>query len=142
MKMIIEEIKKANIQAMKDKDQRARGIYSVLMNKHLMAEVDARTNGKDVEDADMVRIIQKTIKELEEEASNYSKVGNTEEVENINYQKSLIEKYLPQMLSEEEIKAIIVTLEDKTVPSVMRHFKTNYNGKCDMKVVSTVLKNM
>ena len=140
--MIIEEIKKANIQAMKDKDQRARGIYSVLMNKHLMAEVDARTNGKDVEDADMVRIIQKTIKELEEEASNYSKVGNTEEVENINYQKSLIEKYLPQMLSEEEIKAIIVTLEDKTVPSVMRHFKTNYNGKCDMKVVSTVLKNM
>ena len=140
--MIIEEIKKANIQAMKDKDQRARGIYSVLMNKHLLAEVDARTSGKDVEDADMVRIIQKTIKELEEERDNYSKVGNAEEVDNINYQKSLIEKYLPQMLSEEEIKAIIETLEDKTVPSVMRHFKTNYNGKCDMKVVSNVLKNM
>ena len=140
--MIIEEIKKANIQAMKDKDQRARGIYSVLMNKHLLAEVDARTSGKDVEDADMVRIIQKTIKELEEEKDNYSKVGNTEEVENIEYQKSLIEKYLPQMLSEEEIKKIIETLEDKTIPSVMRYFKTNYNGKCDMKVVSTVLKNM
>lgn len=140
--MIIEEIKKANVQAMKDKDQRARGIYSVLMNKHLLAEVDARTSGKDVEDADMVRIIQKTIKELEEERDNYAKVGNTEEVENINYQKSLIEKYLPQMLSEEEIKAIIDTLEDKTVPSVMRHFKTNYNGKCDMKVVSNVLKSL
>ena len=140
--MIIEEIKKANIQAMKDKDQRARGIYSVLMNKHLLAEVDARTSGKDVEDADMVRIIQKTIKELEEEKENYAKVNNIEEVENIEYQKSLIEKYLPQLLSEEEIKAIIETLEDRTVPSVMRHFKTNYNGKCDMKVVSTVLKNM
>ncbi|MBE5736585.1 MAG: hypothetical protein E7356_04480 [Clostridiales bacterium] len=140
--MIIDEIKSANIQAMKDKDQRARGIYSVLMNKHLVATVESRTSGKEVDDADMVRIIQKTIKELEEERDNYAKVNNTEEVENIEYQKALIEKYLPAMLSEEEIKKIIDTLEDKTVPSVMRHFKTNYNGKCDMKVVSNVLKNL
>lgn len=140
--MIIEEIKKANVQAMKDKDQKARAIYSVIMNKHLMASVDARTTGKEVDDADMVRIIQKTIKELEEERDNYAKVGNQEEVETINYEKSLIEKYLPQMLSAEEIRAIIDTLEDKTVPSVMRHFKTNYNGKCDMKTVSDVLKNL
>ncbi len=140
--MIIEEIKKANIQAMKDKDSLARAIYSVIMNKHLMATVDARTSGKEVEDADMVRIIQKTIKELEEERDNYARVGNSEEVKNIEYQKSLIEKYLPTLLSEEEIKAIIMTLDDKTVPSVMRHFKTNYNGKCDMKVVSNVLKSL
>lgn len=140
--MIINEIKKANVQAMKDKDHRARGIYSVLMNKHLMAEVESRTSGKELEDADMVRIIQKTIKELEEEKENYARVNNTEEVENIAYQKSLIEKYLPQMLTEEEIKNIISTLDDKTIPSVMRHFKTNYNGQCDMKVVSNVLKNM
>ncbi len=140
--MIIEEIKKANVQAMKDKDSLARAIYSVIMNKHLMATVDARTSGKEVEDADMVRIIQKTIKELEEERDNYARVGNNEEVKNIEYQKSLVEKYLPKLLSEEEIKAIIMTLDDKTVPSVMRHFKTNYNGKCDMKVVSNVLKNL
>jgi len=140
--MIIEEIKSANVQAMKDKDQRARGIYSVIMNKHLLAQVEARTSGKEVEDADMVRIIQKTIKELEEEKENYARVNNAEEVENIEYQKSLLEKYLPQMLSEEAIKLIILTLDDKTVPSVMRHFKTNYNGKCDMKTVSNVLKNL
>lgn len=140
--MIIDEIKKANIQAMKDKDSKARAIYSVLMNKHLLAQVDARTTGKEVEDADMVRIIQKTIKELDEERDNYKRVGNDEEVETIEYEKKLIEKYLPELLSEEEIKNIIMSLEDKTVPSVMRHFKTNYNGKCDMKVVSTVLKNI
>lgn len=140
--MIIEEIKSANVQAMKDKDQKARAIYSVIMNKHLMATVDARTNGKEVGDPEMVKIIQKTIKELEEERDNYAKVGNTEEVETIEYEKSLLEKYLPQMLTEEEIRKIIESLEDKTVPSVMRHFKTNYNGKCDMKTVSDVLKNL
>ena len=140
--MIIEEIKKANIQAMKDKDQKARAIYSVIMNKHLLATVDARTNGKEVTDADMMHIIQKTIKELEEERDNYRRVGNDEEVETIEYEKSLIEKYLPKLLSAEEIKAIIMRLDDKTVPSVMRHFKTNYNGQCDMKVVSDVLKSL
>ena len=140
--MIIEEIKSANIQAMKDKDARARGIYSVLMNKHLMATVDARTNGKEVEDADMVRIIQKTIKELEEERDNYARVNNTEEVENIEYQKSLIEKYLPQMLSEEEIKNIIAGMEDKSVPSVMKHFKANYAGKVDMSLVNRVARSL
>ena len=140
--MIIDEIKSANIEAMKNKDSKARAIYSVLMNKFLLAQVDARTTGKEVEDADIIRIIQKTIKELEEERDNYAKVGNSEEVETIEYEKSLIEKYLPQMLSAEEIKAIIDTLEDKTVPSVMRHFKSNYNGKVEMKTVSDVLKSL
>ncbi len=140
--MIIDEIKSANVQAMKDKDQKARAIYSVIMNKHLMASVDARTSGKEVGDPEMVHIIQKTIKELEEERDNYSRVGNTEEVQTIEYEKSLLEKYLPKLLSAEEIKEIILSLEDKTVPSVMRHFKTNYNGKCDMKVVSEVLKSL
>ena len=140
--MIIDEIKKANIQAMKDKDASARAIYSILLNKHLLATVESRTSGKEVDDADMVRIIQKTIKELDEEKENYKRVGNEEEANVIEYEKSLIEKYLPTLLSEEEIKDIILTLEDKTIPSVMRHFKTNYNGKCDMKVVSNVLKNM
>ena len=49
---------------------------------------------------------------------------------------------IAQVTDEEEIKNIIMGLEDKTVPSVMRYFKTNYNGKCDMKVVSSVLKNI
>lgn len=140
--MIIDEIKKANIQAMKDKNVNARNIYGILINKHLQATIDSRTSGKPVEDADMVRMIQKTIKELDEEAENYKKVGNEEEHKNILEQKSLIEKYLPQLLTNEEIKAIIETLEDKTVPSVMRHFKTNYNGKVDMKAVSEVLKSL
>ncbi len=140
--MIIDDIKKANIEAMKQKDTRARAIYSVIMNKHLLATVDARTNGKEVEDADMVRIISKTIKELEEERDNYAKVGNKEEVENIEYERKLLEKYLPKLLSREEIKAIIMKLDDKTVPSVMRYFKTNYNGQVDMKEVSIVLKEI
>lgn len=138
--MLIEEIKKANIEAMKNKDANLRSIYSVLINKHLQATINARTTGNDVTDEDMIKIIQKTIKELDEEAENYRKVNHAAEVENIELQKKAIEKYLPQMLSEEEIYNIIANLEDKSVPSVMRHFKTNYNATCDMKKVNEILR--
>lgn len=140
--MIIDDIKKANIQAMKDKNKQARDIYSIIMNKYLLASVESRTSGKEVTDADMVKIITKTIKELTEEEENYKRVGNAEKANDIAKQKSIIEVYLPKMLSENEIKSIIEKLEDKSMPNVMKHFKMNYNGKCDMKVVSDVLKSL
>ena len=47
---------------------------------------------------------------------------------------------MPKMLSEEEISAVISGLDDKSVPAVMRYFKSEYAGKCDMRTVSEVLK--
>ena len=46
--MIIEEIKKANVQAMKNKDQNLRSIYSVVINKYMQAQIEARLLKKDV----------------------------------------------------------------------------------------------
>ena len=86
--MIIDDIKKANIEAIKNKDKNARSIYSIIMNKHLLASVEARTSGNDLTDADMIRIISKTIKELQEEEENYKKVNNTEQANNIANQKA------------------------------------------------------
>lgn len=112
------------------------------MNKYLLSTVEARTNGKEVSDGDVVNMITKTIKELTEEAENYKLAGNLEEVANINEQKSILEKYLPKMLTVEEIKNIINELDDKSIPSVMKHFKAHYNGLCDMKLVSETVKNL
>lgn len=140
--MIIDEIKKANMLALKEKDTNARAIYSIIISKNLQATIEARTTGKEVGDAELVKIIQKTIKELGEEADNYKKVNNVEQEENVRNQTKLLEKYLPKLLSEDEIRKIINSLEDRSVPSVMRHFKTNYNGQCDMGEVSKVLKTL
>ena len=46
------------------------------------------------------------------------------------------------MMSEEEIKSVILSLDDKSTPSVMKHFKANYAGKCDMGLVNKVLKSL
>ena len=140
--MIIDEIKKSNIQAIKDKDTVARSIYSVLLNKIMLEGIKKRETNTELTDVDCVQILQKTIKELTDECENYKKVNNTEEVENITKQIKIVETYLPQMMSSDEIKDIILTLEDKSIPSVMKHFKANYAGKCDMRVVQEVLKSI
>ena len=138
--MIHDEIKKANVQAMKDKDAVARSIYSVLLNKIMLEQIKKREKSEELTDADVSNILNKAVKELNEEKENYSKAGNSAQVENLAKQIAIVEKYLPKMLSREEIAAIIAGLDDKSIPNVMKHFKANYNGQCDMRLVQEVLR--
>ena len=59
--MLINEIKKANMLALKNKETAKRAAYSVLINKYMLLEVSNRESGKEVTDADVVSLIQKTI---------------------------------------------------------------------------------
>ena len=140
--MIIDEIKKDNVQAMKDKNTLARAIYGVVMNKVLLASIEAKKDGKELADTDVVQILQKTIKELTEEKENYIKANNIAEAENVEKQKEILTKYLPQMLSEEEIRNIIAGMEDKSIPSIMKSFKANYAGKVDMGLVNQIARSL
>lgn len=138
--MLIDEIKKANIQAMKDRDADARAILSIVINKYTTASIEAKAAGKELTDADMLSIIQKTLKELQDEGEGYWKTGNAEKYDAITHQKRVINAYLPKQLTEAEIKAEIEKLEDKSIPSVMKHFKTNFAGQVDMSVVSRIAR--
>ncbi len=138
--MLIDEIKKDNVQAMKDHDSVARAIFGVVMNKVLLNSIELKKDGKEQADSDVVQIIQKTIKELKEERENYIKVKNETEAENIAKQIEIISKYLPKMMTEDEIKSVINSLEDKSIPSVMKHFKANYAGKVDMSLVNKIAR--
>ena len=101
-----------------------------------------RTKNEQITDSDIMQIIQKLIKELAEGQENYKKVNNTQEVENLDKQIAFCKNFLPKELSQEEIKEIIVKMEDKSIPSVMKHFKANYAGQVDMKLVQEVLKSL
>ena len=140
--MIIDEIKKDNVQAMKDKNALARAIYGVVTNKVMLLNIELKKDGKELADSDVVQILQKTIKELTEEKENYIKAGNMNEAENVEKQKEMLVKFLPQMLSEEEIKNIIAGMEDKSIPSVMKHFKAEYAGKVDMGLVNKIARSL
>ena len=140
--MIEEQIKKANIEAMKNKDSVARSFYSVLLNKILLEKIAKGNREQPLPDADLANLIQKTIKELNEEKENYQKVNNAEEVAILARQIEIASGYLPKQLSQEEIKNIILALDDKSIPNVMKHFKANYNGQVDMRLVQEVLRSL
>lgn len=140
--MLFHDLKKENVVAMKNKDAIARSILSVVINKCMLVEVEKRTKGEELVDADVVQVLQKTMKELEEEKENYAKVGNFQEVETLEKQKLFLNKFLPKMLSVEEIKEEISKLTDKTIPSIMKHFKTNFTGKCDMREVNKIAQEL
>ena len=139
--MLIDEIKKVNVEAMKARDNTAKGIYSIIMNKYMLLSIEKKQKGEEATDVDLITIISKTLKELTEEKESYLKVNNLEKANAITHQEELISKYLPKMLTEEEIRKEISTLDDKSLPNVMKHFKTNFQGKVDMGLVSKIARS-
>ena len=140
--MLIDTIKKENLLALKNHDEVLRAVFSILVTKYMTEGYEAKAKGKEMSDLDMIRIIQKTLKELEEEKASYQKGAREDKVNEIDKQINAISVYLPKLMSEEEIKNVILSLEDKSVPAVMKHFKMNYAGKCDMGLVNKVLKSL
>lgn len=138
--MLIDDIKKANMQAMKERNQAKRSAYSSVISRYQLLK--SNNPEKEIADSDILSIIQKVVKELEEEALSYQKVGREEQVIEINKQKDALKEFIPAQLSEEEIKEIIMALPDHSVPFVMKHFSLNYKGKVDMSLVNKVLKGL
>ena len=137
--MLIDDIRKANIQAMKDHDQAKRSAYAMVITRYqtLLTSKEGVNPG----DPDVIRIIQKFVKELEEEKQGYLQAGRAESAAEIDAQFSAVEVFLPKMMGEDEIRAVIASLEDKSIPSVMKHFKANYDGQADMGLVSKIARN-
>lgn len=139
--MIIDEIKKENIEALKARDSVKRAVLSVLISRYKLLEIELKEKGQTISDNDLTRLISKVLKELDEEKEGYQKVNNLEQVASIEKQIETIKKYLPKMLTEEEINSLIEKLSDKSIPSIMKYFKANYDGKVDMGLVNKLARN-
>ncbi|MBR4495766.1 MAG: GatB/YqeY domain-containing protein [Acholeplasmatales bacterium] len=138
--MIFDDLQKANIQSMKDHDKVAHEIISLVFGKCKNEAIDKGCADRKLPDPEALRIIQKTIKELEEEKLAFEKAQRPERVEELKAQMEILNKYLPKQLSEDEIRTIIASLEDKKIPSVMKYFKANYQGQVDNSLVSKIAK--
>lgn len=138
--MIFEDLQKENIRTLKEHDKVAHEIIALVFGKCKNEAIDKAYPDRKLPDPEVLKIIQKTIKELEEERLAFAKANREEKVLELERQKSILEAYLPKQLSEDEIRAIINTLEDKSIPSVMKHFKANYQGQVDNSLVSKIAR--
>ncbi len=140
--MTLEGLKKEKIVYMKAKDKDAVNALNALINKVMLQTIEKRKDGAELTESDIDVLIQKTEKELLEEQLAFKNAGRDEQVASLETQINVVRKYLPKLLSDDEIAEIIGGLEDKSMPTVMKYFKANYNGKVDMKRVGVVLKKM
>ena len=140
--MLFDDLKKAKMQAFKDKNQDARSVLEAVISRSMLQSVELKAQGKELSDSDVLNNIQKVVKELEEERVSFKAAGREENVISLTNQIDYISKFLPSQLSESEIKEIIASLPDKSIQNVMKHFKTNYQGKCDMGLVSKIAKGI
>ena len=140
--MTLENFKKLKIEAMKNKDKDAVSALNVIITKMMALTIEKRAVGQEVTEADISSLLQKAEKELTEERAGFEKAGREENVKSLTAQIEVIKQYLPKLLTQEEIKNIILGLEDKSIPAVMKHFKMNFAGKVDMRLVQETLKTI
>ena len=76
--MLQDDIKKARIEAMKAKDKATLNVLSVVLNKIMLATIEKREKGETLTDADVVGILQKTVKELGDEREGFVKADRPE----------------------------------------------------------------
>jgi uncharacterized protein YqeY len=138
--MLIDTIKLAKVDAMKQRNDAAKGILSLLADRYLLLSIEAKANGKTVGDQEMIAILMKVGKELEDEKATYVNNGALDRVSNIDAQIQVVKSFLPTLLSETEIRKEISLLADQSLPSIMKHFKANFAGKVDMGLVNQIAK--
>ena len=121
-----------------------RGIKSVI----LLAKTADGSNGQ-VSDADIVKIIQKLVKQRKESAALYSQQNRQDLADNELAEAAAMEVYLPKQLGEAEVEAIlagIIAEVGASKPSgmgkVMGVATKRLAGQADGRLISTLVKNM
>lgn len=136
--MLAEKIKQDMIIAWKAKETLKKETLSFLLSKIKNRAIELKV--EELPDNEALAIIQKTVKELNDEAENFMKADRHEQAVNIAQQLAYVSNYLPKQLTEDEIRAEIAKLEDKSVPAVMKYFKANFAGQVDMGIVSKIAR--
>lgn len=130
--------------AVKAKDKFKSNVISTAKSAILLVE---KTNGIQVEDAQAIEILAKEVKQRREAMLEFEK-GNRQDL--VDQNKSEIEillEYLPQQLSEDEIREVIqISATEvgansiKEMGKVMTSVKPKLLGKADGKLVSQLVK--
>lgn len=121
-----------------------RGIKAAI----LLAKTSEGGNGE-VSDADIVKIIQKLVKQRKESAGIYTQQNRPELAENELAEASAMEVYLPKQLGEAEVEAelkAIVAEVGASKPSdmgkVMGVATKRLAGQADGRLISTIVKRL
>lgn len=130
--------------AMRAKDQPRLSAIRMLLAAMKQREVDERVV---LEDAAVLAIVDKAIKQRRESIAQYEKAGRTDLVDVEKFELGVLAGYLPQQLGEAELaEAVAAAVAEsgaagvKDMGKVMAVLKPRLAGKADMGKVSALVK--
>jgi uncharacterized protein len=145
-----DEINTALKSAMKARDERRVSTLRLVSAAIKNAEIEAQVHGRQsLADDDLLALLQKMIRQRQESVEIYDKAGRKELADRERGEIEIISAYLPQQMSELEVKAAITQIirdvgaqSIKDMGKVMAALKQGYAGKMDFGKASGLVKGM
>ena len=136
--------------ALKAKDKNTYPTLRLIISAIKDAEIAGRTKDKkEITDSDITAILKKMIKQRNESCEVYKKAGRNELLENETKEMDVIRAFLPQKLSDEEVKRVceetvksIGASSMKDMGKVMGALKSKHADTIDFSKVSPILKEL
>ncbi|MBO7366061.1 MAG: GatB/YqeY domain-containing protein [Bacteroidales bacterium] len=143
-----QQIQDAIKEAMKAKDTVAMNATRAIKGEILLFKT-AEGGSKEVSDGDILKMIQKLVKQRKEAAEQYVAAGRKDLADNEIAEAAVMEKYLPAQLSAEEVKAKIQEIIAQTGASTIKDMgkvmglaNKALAGLSDGRTISTIVKQL
>ncbi|HWI77291.1 MAG TPA: GatB/YqeY domain-containing protein [Sphingomicrobium sp.] len=146
--MIRDDIKAATIAAMKGGDKETTATLRLVSAAIKNRDIEARTGGAPADDDQLVtEVLQKMIKQRRESADVYRKGGRDDRAAAEEGEITVIERFLPKQLSDEEARAAVQAIIAETGASsikdmgkVMAEVKARHAGELEPARASALVK--
>ena len=146
--MIRDDIKAAQLLAMKAGDKPARNAFSLIQAAIKNRDIEARTGQAPADDdALVVEVLQKMIKQRRESIAMYEQGGRPELAEAEAAEVAVIERFLPAQMDEAQTRAAIDRIKAelgatgmKDMGRVMAELKARHASELDMSKASGLVK--
>ena len=141
---MIEKLEKDMIEAMKNKEKDRLTVIRMVKAALKQEQIDHK---KDINDDLLIDVVTKQIKMRKDSISEFEKGNRKDLIEKTEEEIKVLENYLPEQLSMEEVIKIIDEIMDEVKPEsskdmgkVMKEAQAKLKGKTDMKEVSSIIK--
>ena len=141
---LLEQLQEHINQSLRKGDRLKLSTLRMLMAAIKQKEIDTRT---EINETDILSIIEKQVQQRFEAAELYEKAERNELFDKEMAEAEILKTYLPEKLSEEEVRLMISTIINETganalkdMGTVMAKLKEQADGKINMKTASQIVK--
>ena len=135
-------------QAMKDKESGKLRLSVIRMARANIKNIEIDEK-RELNDDEVLAVLVKEVKMRQDSLEEFAKAGREELVEQAKQEIAILRKYLPEQLSDEELKALVVEAVAETgaagpkdMGKVMAALMPKTKGRADGKRINTMVREL